>query len=71
MPNYYAVVVLALYLSIIIALRVSRMSTIHRMGLEQFSTDIWLSVWGLFWLIIFPVLLLVLPIIRKISFLFV
>jgi Protein of unknown function (DUF2798) len=47
------------------------MSTIHRMGLEQFSTDIWLSVWGLFWLIIFPVLLLVLPIIRKISFLFV
>ncbi|KHF76479.1 hypothetical protein PJ15_3235 [Acinetobacter sp. neg1] len=41
------------------------------MGLEQFSTHIWLSAWGISWLIAFPVLLLVLPIVRKITFLFV
>ncbi|ENX23715.1 hypothetical protein F892_00317 [Acinetobacter vivianii] len=70
-PNRYATVVLPLFLSIIMTFIVSCISTLRSMGLEQFSTLIWLSAWGISWLIAFPVLLLVLPMVRKITFLFV
>ena len=70
-PNRYAAVVLPFFLSIIMTFIVSCISTIRSMGVEQFSTDIWLSAWGISWLIAFPVLLLVLPIVRKITFLLV
>ncbi|WP_349303596.1 DUF2798 domain-containing protein [Acinetobacter sp. WC-323] len=40
-------------------------------GIRIIFADIWFSVWRIFWLIAFPVLLLVLPTLRKISFLFV
>ncbi|MGN5763420.1 DUF2798 domain-containing protein [Acinetobacter calcoaceticus] len=70
-PNRYAAVVLPFFLSMIMTFIVSCISTIRSMGVEQFSTDIWLSAWGISWLIAFPVLLLVLPIVRKITFLLV
>ncbi|WP_343581302.1 DUF2798 domain-containing protein [Acinetobacter sp.] len=70
-PNRYAAVVLPFFLSMIMTFIVSSISTIRSMGVEQFSTDIWLSAWGISWLIAFPVLLLVLPIVRKITFLLV
>ncbi|WP_392390066.1 DUF2798 domain-containing protein [Acinetobacter courvalinii] len=41
------------------------------LGIRIIFADIWFYFWGIFWLIAFPVLLLVLPILRKISFLFV
>ncbi|EPH31988.1 hypothetical protein L293_1764 [Acinetobacter gyllenbergii CIP 110306 = MTCC 11365] len=41
------------------------------MGFEQFSFATWMSAWGISWLIAFPVLLLVLPVVRKLTLLLV
>jgi hypothetical protein len=70
-PNHYAHIVLPFLLSIIMTFIVSCISTLRSMGLEQFSVHIWISSWGISWLIAFPVLLLVLPVVRKITMLLV
>ncbi|MDH0031162.1 MULTISPECIES: DUF2798 domain-containing protein [unclassified Acinetobacter] len=71
LPSRYASIVLPFFLSIIMTFIVSCISTLRSMGLEQFSFHTWISAWGISWLIAFPVLLLVLPIVRKITMLLV
>ncbi|ENW79069.1 hypothetical protein F909_03394 [Acinetobacter sp. ANC 3929] len=70
-PNRYASVVLPFFLSIIMTFIVSCISTLRSIGFEQFSVHTWMSAWGISWIIAFPVLLLVLPIVRKITMLIV
>ncbi|MCU4338310.1 DUF2798 domain-containing protein [Acinetobacter dispersus] len=70
-PNRYASFVLPFFLSIIMTFIVSCISTLRSMGFEQFSFSMWMSAWGISWLIAFPVLLLVLPIVRKMTMLLV
>ncbi|WP_423853233.1 DUF2798 domain-containing protein [Acinetobacter guillouiae] len=66
-PNRYAAIVLPLLLSIIMTFIVSCISTFRSIGFENFSLCTWLSAWGISWLIAFPVLLFILPIVRKIT----
>lgn len=66
-PNRYASIVLPFFLSIIMTFIVSCISTLRSMGFEHFLIQTWISAWGISWLIAFPVLLLVLPIVRKIT----
>ncbi|MEG1695930.1 MAG: DUF2798 domain-containing protein [Acinetobacter sp.] len=70
-PNRYASIVLPLFLSIIMTFIVSCISTLKSMGFEQFSFTMWMSAWGISWLIAFPVLLLVLPVVRKMTIILV
>ncbi|MFW1800536.1 DUF2798 domain-containing protein [Acinetobacter nematophilus] len=70
-PNRYASIVLPFFLSIIMTFIVSCISTLRSMGFNNFSAHTWISAWGISWLIAFPVLLLVLPIVRKITTLIV
>nr|WP_314366988.1 DUF2798 domain-containing protein [uncultured Acinetobacter sp.] len=70
-PNRYASIVLPFFLSIIMTFIVSCISTLRSMGFEQFSSATWMSAWGISWLIAFPVLLLVLPVVRKLTILLV
>lgn len=70
-PNRYASIVLPFFLSIIMTFIVSCISTLRSMGFENFLIQTWISAWGISWLIAFPVLLLVLPIVRKITMLIV
>ncbi|ENX44493.1 MULTISPECIES: DUF2798 domain-containing protein [unclassified Acinetobacter] len=70
-PNRYASIVLPFFLSIIMTFIVSFISTLRSMGFEQFSVHTWMSAWGISWIIAFPVLLLVLPVVRKITMLIV
>jgi len=70
-PNCYASIVLPLFLSIIMTFIVSCISTLKSMGFEQFSFTMWMSAWGISWLIAFPVLLLVLPVVRKMTIILV
>ena len=70
-PNRYASIVLPFLLSIIMTFVVSCISTLRSMGFEHFSFNTWVYAWGISWLIAFPVLLLVLPIVRKITMLIV
>jgi hypothetical protein len=45
---------------------VSAVSTLKGLGLTPDFPTRWLSAWGLSWLIAFPVLLMILPLVRRI-----
>jgi len=66
-PNRYTSIVLPFLLSIIMTFVVSMVSTLRSLGLEEFSIYVWMSAWTISWLIAFPTLLLVLPVVRKIT----
>jgi hypothetical protein len=65
LPARYAGIVMPLLLSILMTCVVSLVSTMHSVGLGDHLLQIWLSAWGLSWLIAFPTLLLVLPLVRS------
>lgn len=67
LPNRYTSIVLPFLLSIIMTFVVSMVSTLRSLGLEEFSLYVWMSAWVISWLIAFPTLLLVLPVVRKIT----
>ncbi|MEI1692490.1 DUF2798 domain-containing protein [Acinetobacter nosocomialis] len=71
LPNRYTSIVLPFLLSIIMTFVVSMISTLRSLGLEEFSLYGWMSAWAISWIIAFPTLLLVLPIVRKITTLLV
>jgi len=71
LPNRYTAIVLPFLLSIIMTFVVSMVSTLRSLGFEQFSINVWMSAWAISWLIAFPTLLLVLPVVRKITSLLV
>jgi len=66
-PNRYTSIVLPFLLSIIMTFVVSMVSTLRSLGLEEFSIYVWMPAWTISWLIAFPTLLLVLPVVRKIT----
>jgi hypothetical protein len=61
LPARYAAVVLPLLLSVLMTF----ISTLRGIGLAQSFLGIWLSAWGLSWLIAFPTLLVALPLVRR------
>jgi len=67
LPNRYTSIVLPFLLSVIMTFVVSIVSTLRSLGLEEFSLYVWMSAWVISWLIAFPTLLLVLPVVRKIT----
>ncbi|MNF73949.1 hypothetical protein D3C84_559690 [compost metagenome] len=65
LPARYGAWVMPLLLSIFMTCIVSLISTFKGIGWSpQFVTK-WLAAWGLSWVIAFPVLLLVLPLVRR------
>ncbi|TIT70981.1 MAG: DUF2798 domain-containing protein, partial [Mesorhizobium sp.] len=60
LPARYAVVS-PLVLSLLMTFIVSFISTLKSLGLHSNLPAIWLTAWGLSWLVAFPTLLLVLP----------
>jgi hypothetical protein len=67
LPARYASVVMPLVLSILMTFIVSAISTVRSVGLPPDFLALWLSAWGLSWLVAFPALLAVLPLVRKIT----
>lgn len=67
LPARYAGVVLPFLLSIFMTCIVSMISTLAGVGLAAHFFKIWLTAWGLSWLVAFPTLLLVLPVVRKLT----
>lgn len=65
LPARYAVLVMPLFLSILMTFIVSMVSTLRSIGPVPGFLSIWLGAWGLSWLVAFPALLLVLPLVRK------
>ncbi|WP_420469584.1 DUF2798 domain-containing protein [Brevundimonas sp. FT23042] len=67
LPARFAPLVTALLLSIIMTMVVSAVSTLRGVGPGGRFVDVWLSAWGLSWLIAFPTVLLVLPLVRSLT----
>jgi len=66
LPPSAATFVMPLILSILMTCVVSAVATLRNIGLVEGVTGHWLQAWGLSWLIAFPTLLLVLPLVRRI-----
>ena len=67
LPTRYAGIVSPLFLSILMTCIVSFISTLRSHGLGDGFINMWLGSWGISWLVAFPVLLVVLPIVKKLT----
>jgi hypothetical protein len=63
----YGVLVMPLLLSVVMTCIVSLVSTLRSVGLTADLLRIWLSAWALSWLVAFPTLLVVLPLVRRLT----
>ncbi|RWP78390.1 DUF2798 domain-containing protein [Mesorhizobium sp.] len=66
LPARYAAIVSPLVLSLLMTFVVSFISTLKSLGVQPNLPAIWLAAWGLSWLVAFPTLLLMLPVVRRI-----
>ncbi|MCH1930726.1 DUF2798 domain-containing protein [Shewanella sp. A25] len=67
----YANIVMPFFLSILMSCIVSGISTLNGVGTSPQFIDLWLSAWFISWIVAFPTLLLVLPLVRKLTAAFV
>jgi hypothetical protein len=67
----YAAAVMPFFLSIIMTCVVSLISTWRGAGLVPGFVSLWMGSWALSWVLAFPTLLIVLPLVRKLTFWFV
>lgn len=66
LPARYGTILMPLLLSIIMTFIVSGISTLKALGFTAEALRNWPAAWGLSWLVAFPTLLLVLPVVRRI-----
>jgi hypothetical protein len=66
LPARYAAILSPLVLSLLMTFIVSFISTLKSLGFHPGLPFIWMTAWGLSWLVAFPTLLLVLPMVRRI-----
>ncbi len=71
LPPRYATIVMPLLLSILMTCIVSFISTARVIGLVPELPHAWLSARALSWIVAFPVLLVVLPVVRRLTSLLV
>lgn len=65
LPARYAGVVAPLLLSVLMTCLVSFVSLLRSVGWTPELPALWLSAWWMSWLVAFPTLLLVLPLVRR------
>lgn len=66
LPARYGAVAMPLVLSLLMTSVVSAVTTIRSLGLTIESLALWPSAWGLSWVVAFPILLILLPVVRRI-----
>ena len=66
LPARYAGIVMPLVLSVLMTFVVSAIATARSIGVGADFLATWPAAWGLSWLVAFPTLLLVLPVVRRI-----
>ena len=65
LPARHASLVMPLLLSIFMTCIVSLISTLKGLGPQPQFVRVWLGAWAVSWIVAFPTLLLVLPVVRK------
>ncbi|QYJ80033.1 DUF2798 domain-containing protein [Shewanella acanthi] len=71
LPAKYANIVMPFFLSILMSCIVSGISTLNGVGTSPQFIDLWLTAWFISWIVAFPTLLFVLPLVRKLTAAFV
>lgn len=66
LPVRYAAYVMPFVLSIFMSAVVSFIATLRAAGFSDGLMTQWLGAWGLSWVIAFPTLLVIMPVVRKI-----
>ena len=66
LPARYATIVMPLVLSVLMTFVVSGISTLKSLGPTPAFMTTWPAAWAISWLVAFPTLLAVLPVVRKI-----
>jgi hypothetical protein len=66
-PKRFGGLVMPLVLSCLMTAIVSAISIARTQGLDAHALQMWPSAWGLSWLVAFPVLLVILPVVRRIT----
>ena len=66
LPHRYHAIAMPLVLSGLMTLVVSGISTVKVLGLGPGVVSAWMSAWGLSWLVAFPTLVAILPVVRRI-----
>ncbi|MGQ5525379.1 DUF2798 domain-containing protein [Chitinimonas sp. PSY-7] len=67
LPPKYNGIVMPFFLSVLMTCIVSMISTLRGVGWGGDFLKVWPGSWGISWLIAFPVLLLVLPLVRRLT----
>ena len=67
LPARYAPVVMPLLLSLLMTCLVSLIATLRSAGLTPELLRLWPGSWALSWLVAFPVTLLVLPVVKRLT----
>lgn len=65
LPARYIPVVMPFILSVLMTSVVSLIATLKNLGFSADLLSHWMPAWGLSWIVAFPVLLLVLPLVRR------
>jgi hypothetical protein len=66
LPAHYATIISPFVLSVLMTFVVSAVSTYQSLGVGPQFLEAWPSAWGISWLIAFPTLLAVLPLVQRI-----
>lgn len=66
LPARYAAIVMPLVLSVLMTFVVSATSTLRSLGPTPASLTTWHAAWATSWLVAFPIMLAVLPLMRRI-----
>lgn len=65
LPARYAGVMMPFFLSVLMTFVVSGISTLKALGLTAEFLQTWPGAWTLSWVVAFPTLLVVLPVVRR------
>jgi hypothetical protein len=71
LPAKYNIVALPFVLSIMMSFVISGVSTLRALGWVEGFIGKWMQAWGISWLIAFPTVLLLFPLVRKVVAAFV
>lgn len=67
LPAKAIFVVMPFFLSIMMSGIISGVATLKALGLTPDFLSLWLKAWGLSWIIAFPTVMLLLPVVRRLT----
>ena len=67
LPARYAAFVMPLLLTLLMTFVVSLISTLRAIGFPPGFFGLWLGAWGLSWIVAFPTVMVVFPLVRRMT----